>query len=86
VEYVTPFGLKSSLKGRYVQYYVNNTSTLNREYFVVDARVGYEFKVYQKLKGEGFLSLTNAFKRDYQINEGFPMPPRSLNGGVSFAF
>jgi outer membrane cobalamin receptor len=86
VEYVTPFGLKSSLKGRYVQYYVNNTSTLNREYFVVDARLGYEFKVYQKFKGEGFVSLTNALNRDYQINEGYSMPPQSVNGGVSFSF
>ena len=86
VEYVTPFGLKSSLKGRYVQYYVNNTSTLNREYFVVDARVAYEFRVYQKLGGEAFVSMTNALDRDYQINEGYPMAPRSVNGGVSFAF
>jgi len=86
VDYVAPFGLKSSLKGRYVQYYVNNISTLNRDYFVVDARLGYEFKVCEKFKGEGFVSLANAFNRDYQINEGFPMPPRSLNGGVSFAF
>ena len=86
VEYVTSFGLKSSLKGRYVQYYVNSTSTLNRDYFVVDARLAYEFKVYQKFKGEGFVSLTNAFDRHYQINEGYPMPPSSLNGGVSFAF
>ncbi len=86
VDYVTPFGLKSSLKGRYVQYYVNNTSTLNRDYFVLDARLGYEFKIYQKFKGEGFVSLTNILNRDYQINEGFPMPPQSLNGGVSIAF
>ena len=86
VNYVTPFGLKSSLKGRYVQFYVNDTSTLNRDYFVLDALLSYEFKVYQKLRGEGFVSLTNALNRDYQINEGYPMPPQSLNGGVSFAF
>ncbi len=86
VEYATPFGLKTSLKGRYVQYYVNNISTLNRDYFVVDVRLGYDFTVYQKFKGEGFLSLTNAFNRDYQINEGYPMPPRSLNGGASLFF
>jgi outer membrane cobalamin receptor len=86
VEYVTPFGLKSSLKGRYVRYYVNSTSTLNREYFIVDARVAYEFKIYQKLRGEAFVSLTNALDRDYQVNEGYPMPPRSVNGGVSLWF
>ncbi len=86
VEYVTSFGLKSSLKGRYVQYYVNSGSTLNRDYFVVDARLAYEFKVYQKFKGEAFVSLTNAFDRHYQINEGYPMPPQSLNGGVAMAF
>jgi outer membrane cobalamin receptor len=86
VEYVTPFGVKSSLKGRYVQYYVNNTSTLNRDYFVLDIRLSYEFKVYQKFKGEGFVSLTNAFNEQYQVNEGYPMPPQSLNGGLSLAF
>jgi outer membrane receptor protein involved in Fe transport len=86
VEYVTTFGLKTSLKGRYVQYYVNQTITLNRNYFVADAKMSYELKVYQNLKGEAFLSLSNVLNRDYQINEGYPMPPRSLNGGVSFAF
>jgi outer membrane cobalamin receptor len=86
VEYLTSFGVKSSLKGRYVQYYVNNTSTLNRDYFVVDARLGYEFKVYQKFRGDAFVSLTNAFNREYQVNEGYPMPPRSLNAGVAFEF
>ena len=86
VEYITRFGLKSSLMGRYVQYYVDSTTTLNRDYFVVDARLGYEFKVYRMFKGEGFVSLTNAFNRNYQINEGYPMPPRALNGGLWFAF
>jgi outer membrane cobalamin receptor len=86
VEYVTTFGLKTSLKGRYVQYYVNQTTALNRNYFVADAKMSYELKVYQNLKGEAFLSLSNVLNRDYQINEGYPMPPRSLNGGVSFAF
>ena len=86
VEYVTSFGLKANLKGRYVQYWVSSTSTLNQDYFVVDARLSYEFKIYQKFKGEGFISLTNAFDRAYQINEGYPMPPQSLNGGLSFAF
>jgi hypothetical protein len=63
VEYVTPFGLKANLKGRYVEYWVNSTSTLERDYFVVDARVAYEFKIYQEFKGEGFVSLTNALDR-----------------------
>ncbi|MDI6753029.1 MAG: TonB-dependent receptor [Thermodesulfobacteriota bacterium] len=85
-EYATTFGLKTSLKGRYVQYYVNERTTLNRDYFVADAKVSYELKVYQNMKGEAFLSLTNILDRDYQINEGYPMPPRSLSGGVSFAF
>jgi len=85
-EYVTPFGLKANVKGRYVQYWIDSTSTLNRDYFVVDARLGYEFKIYQKFKGEGFVSLTNAFDRNYQVSEGYPMPPQSLNAGVSLAF
>jgi hypothetical protein len=65
---------------------VNDQSTLNQMYFVVEARLSYEFKVYEEFKGEGFVSLTNAFNRNYEINEGYPMPPRSLNGGVSLAF
>jgi outer membrane cobalamin receptor len=86
VEYVTSFGLKTSLRGRYVQFYVNETTTLNRDYFLADVKVAYEWKVRQNLKGEAFLSLTNILDRDYQINEGYPMPPRSWSGGVSFAF
>ncbi len=86
VEYTTSFGLMASLKGRYVQYYLSQTSTLNRDYFVLDARLAYKLKIYQNLKGEAFFNLTNALNRDYQISEGYPMPPRSLHGGVSFAF
>jgi outer membrane cobalamin receptor len=86
VEYASPYGLKGNVRGRYVQYYVNDQSTLNQMYFVVEARLSYEFKIYQNLAGEGFISLTNAFDRSYEINQGFPMPPRSLNGGVSLAF
>jgi len=86
MEYTTSFGIKANLKGKYVRYYVGQASTLNREYFVLDARVGYEFKVYQSMNGEAFLSLSNALNREYQTVEGYPMPPQSLNGGVSFAF
>ena len=86
IEYSTPFGLRANLTGRYVQFYRSQTSTLNADYFVADVRVAYERRVYKKVEGEAFLSLTNAFNRDYQTKEGFPMPPRSLNGGVSFAF
>ena len=86
LEYIAPFGLKTSLQGRYVQFYVNETTTLNRDYFVMDVKVAYEWKMYQSLKGEAFLSLTNVLDRDYQINDGYPMPPRSLSGGLSFAF
>jgi outer membrane receptor protein involved in Fe transport len=86
VEYAASCGFKAALKGRYVQYYLNSTSKMNRDYFILDARVGYEFKIYQKVKGEAFLSLNNALNREYQTVEGYPMPPQSLNGGVSFAF
>jgi vitamin B12 transporter len=86
VEYLTSFGLKTNVKGRYVQYYVGQMSTLNQDYFVLDARVAYGFKFPQKVSGEVFLSLTNAFDREYQTIEGYPMPPRSLNGGLSLDF
>ncbi|MCX5906192.1 MAG: TonB-dependent receptor, partial [Deltaproteobacteria bacterium] len=85
VEYAI-LGFKPSLKGRYVQYYLNQTATLNRDYFVLDARLGYEFTIDPSLKGEAFLSMTNALNRQYQVSEGYPMPPQSLNGGVSLAF
>ena len=81
-----PSGLKGSLRGRYVQYYLNQNTTFNRDSFVLDAKVAYGFKVYQVFQGEAFVGLTNALNRDYQITEGFPMPPRSLHGGVSFNF
>jgi len=86
VEYAAPFGLKATVKGRYVQYYLNQTTKFNRDYFIVDARLGYGFKIYQHFKGETFLSLNNAFNKEYQTVEGYPMPPRALYGGVSIAF
>jgi vitamin B12 transporter len=86
IEYTSSFGLKPSLKGRYVQFYVNDSSTLNRDYFVLDARVGYDFKIHGYLSGEAFISLTNALDEEYQTIEGYPMPPRSLNGGISITF
>jgi outer membrane receptor protein involved in Fe transport len=86
VDYRSRFGLKGSLKGRYVRFYVSQGSTLNQDYFVLDARVGYEFKVWQYASGEAYLSLTNALDEEYQTVEGYPMPPRSLNGGVSLFF
>jgi outer membrane receptor protein involved in Fe transport len=86
VDYKSSFGLKGSLKGRYVQFYLSQGSALNQDYFVLDARVGYEFKVWQYASGEAFLSLTNALNEEYQTVEGYPMPPRSLNGGISLFF
>jgi outer membrane cobalamin receptor len=86
IDYKSPFGIKGSLKGRYIRLYTSQGSTLNQDYFVLDGRVGYEFKVWQYLSGEAYLSLTNALDKEYQTVEGYPMPPRSLNGGVSIAF
>jgi outer membrane cobalamin receptor len=86
VEYVSPMGLKANLKGRYVRYYVTQTSTLNKDYFVLDGRVGYEFTVYRLYRGEVFLNLANAFDAEYEVVEGYPMPPRSLSAGVTFSF
>ncbi len=86
IDYRSPFGLKGGLKGRYVRLYTSQGSTLNEDYFVLDARVGYEFKVWQYFSGEAYLSLTNALDKEYQTVEGYPMPPRSLYGGVSVAF
>jgi len=86
VEYTAPFGLKTNLKGRYVQYYLNQTTKFNRDYFILDLWVGYEFKVYGRLKSEVFLSLNNALNKEYQTVEGYPMPPRALHGGLSLLF
>jgi outer membrane receptor protein involved in Fe transport len=86
IDYATSFGLKGGLHGRYTQYYRDQKTTLNKEHFVIDARVAYGFKVYRELQGEAFLSLHNALDREYQVTPDFPMPPRSLSGGVSFNF
>jgi len=86
IDYRSPSGLKGGLKGRYVRLYTSQESTLNEDYFVLDARVGYEFKVWQYLSGEAYLSLVNALDKEYQTVEGYPMPPRSLNGGVNLFF
>lgn len=86
VEYTNSFGLKTSLRGRYVEYWLNQTSKLNRDYFVLDMQVAYEFKISEKFKGEAFLALSNALNRQYQIVEGYPMPPQAFSGGISFTF
>jgi outer membrane cobalamin receptor len=86
VAYDSSLGIKANLKGRYVQYYLDQTTTLNQNYFVVDARVGYEFKISLQHRGEVFLNLSNAFDKEYQVVEGYPMPPRALSGGVNFSF
>jgi len=86
VAYDSSLGIKANLKGRYVHYYLDQTTTLNRNYFVVDARVGYEFKISLQHRGEVFLNLSNAFDKEYQVVEGYPMPPRALSGGVNISF
>jgi outer membrane receptor protein involved in Fe transport len=86
VEYVSPMGLKAHLKGRYVRYYLAQTSALNRDYFVLDGRVGYEFTVYGSYRGEVYLNLANALDKKYEVVEGYPMPLRSLSAGVAFTF
>lgn len=86
LEYTTSIGLKTSLRGRYVEYWLNQTSKLNRDYFVLDVQIRYEFKIYKKFKGEAFLALNNALNRQYQIVEGYPMPPQAFSGGISFSF
>jgi vitamin B12 transporter len=86
VEYVSPAGLKAHLKGRYVRSYVRETSAFNKDYFVLDGRVAYEFAVYGTTRGEAYLNLANAFDRKYEVVEGYPMPLRSLSAGVKFGF
>jgi vitamin B12 transporter len=86
VEYRSPFGLKGTLKGRYVRFYTSQGSTLNQDYFVLDARGGYEFKIWQYLSGEAYISLTNALDKEYQTLEGYPMAPRALSGGINLFF
>ena len=73
--------MKANLKGRYVQYYLDQTTTLNKNYFVLDGRVGYEFTIYLLHRGEVFLNLSNAFDKEYEVVEGYPMPPRALSAG-----
>jgi outer membrane receptor protein involved in Fe transport len=65
---------------------VTQTSTLNKDYFVLDGRVAYEFPVYRSYRGEVYLNLANAFDAEYEVVEGYPMPPRSLSAGVTFTF
>ncbi|MBI4495590.1 MAG: TonB-dependent receptor [Deltaproteobacteria bacterium] len=86
LEYAAPRGIRGGLRGRYVRYYLSPLSTMNRDYFVLEARAAYDFKIWEKFRGEAFLHLANALNRGYEINEGYPMPPRSLSGGVSLWF
>jgi outer membrane cobalamin receptor len=81
-----PFGLVSSVRGRFVQFYLDEISKLNRQYLVIDARVAFELAIHREMKGEAFVSLNNVLNRDYEIAEGYPMPPRSFSGGVSLSY
>jgi len=68
-EYVSSLGLKAHLKGRYVRYYVSQTSALNRDYFILDGRVGYEFYGLPILSGEVYLNLANALTGNTKLSK-----------------
>jgi outer membrane cobalamin receptor len=36
--------------------------------------------------GEFFVSITNIFKRNYEVVPGYPMPPQEVFTGISYQF
>ncbi len=83
---VEPFWeLRFRVAGRYARY----AAAPNRPdpaYTVFDARVFRPLIVADAVALDLTLGVDNLFDRDYEINPGFPMPPRTWRAGVTATF
>jgi outer membrane cobalamin receptor len=70
-----------TLQGRAVHYYAVPGASARR-YEVMDIRSA--DKIWKT--GEFFVSITNIFKRNYEVVPGYPMPSREVFTGISYQF
>ncbi|MDW7711456.1 MAG: TonB-dependent receptor [Deferrisomatales bacterium] len=77
--------LRFRLTGRYARY----PSAPNRPdpvYTVFDARVSRPVIVADAVAVDVTVGVDNLFDRDYEVNPGFPMPPRTWRAGLTATF
>ncbi len=80
-----------SVEGRRVKNYVqpgdiSYATAPSSHYEVLDAKLSQVLAFGPQIKGELYIGEKNIFNHDYQVNAGYPMPPREFYGGVSVMF
>ncbi len=80
-----------TLEGRRVKNYVqpgdvSYATAPSAHYEVVDAKIAQVFAFSQQVKGEVYVGEKNIFNKEYQVNGGYPMPPREYYFGASILF
>lgn len=72
------------VQGKYVKYY-NKPGRKTNSYTTVDLALKHPF-AFKYFDLEGSLGVKNIFDRDYEVNEGYPMPGRALFANFTALF
>jgi outer membrane receptor for ferrienterochelin and colicins len=84
INYTNNFGLKISLGTEYVdEQWSERGETGNRlpDYFLLNARIAQTIRSF-----EAYISFANILGKKYQTVFGYPMPGRTIMGGISWKF
>ncbi len=76
--------MRLRLDGRYTRHY-SQPARENNSYVVVDAALTRPFAL-GAVELDARVSVRNLFDREYQVNPGYPMPPRQLHAGITAWF
>jgi vitamin B12 transporter len=83
---IGPFwDIKLRLAGRYVRYY-KDPSRRHPSYMVFDATLSRPFVIGKGLELELMVAARNIFDKEYEINNGYPMPPAEIQVGITAYF
>lgn len=89
ISYEIPSGLRVTLTGNYNQDYVS-PGTQGLSYFYLNGRISQRVPLASLLgynvNGEIFIEGKNILNRNYEIIQGYPMPPAAVTGGLSVSF
>ncbi len=81
---------KLRLDGRYARHYPDAPFAFDRRedssYTVFDATLTRGFYLGDRVALDLTLGVKNLFDRDYEVNPGYPMPPREWHAGVTASF
>ena len=77
-----------ALNNRFVNNYVPSTERSRpwSKYQVSGLRITKDFELSNQNQGRVFLGLENIGDRAYMVKKNYPMPPRTLTGGLEFKF